>query len=229
MTTEKLLKHMAEQAFGSTYQKEIRDIFQRDVDAGILDISEREYREAMAILPKLLPEEKMVMLAKYEDVCKDIREYSANYGFLAGMYCGFLQYFTEDHSNDGGFQMYVLDDMAMMPKMCRHIRNYENIQQRNEIGLALNEGESKYTQEHIVSVECAWSQRAHSASLNGFYCGYRAALAITDKVSPMGSVRSHGKLVTMEHWLGYTKPCTETEVLRGKGEDTRVECNSASL
>lgn len=211
MTTEKLLNEMSELALGNAYQAEIRNIFQHDVDAGIYDISENEYTQAMDALPTLLSREKNDMLSEYENICRNIREYSADYGFTAGLYCGFQQYFTNDHAEDGGFQTYVMDDVTKMPMMQRHFGNYENIQKRNEIASYINKGESKAVQEYIDCIECAWAQRAHSASLNGFYCGYRAALAVAEKVSPLESRRSAVKLVAMEHQLGYVKSYQELE------------------
>lgn len=65
----------------------------------------------------------------------------------------------------------------------------------------------------MTSICCYWDQAAHSASLNGFYCGYRAALGITFSVTPFNHYLSavSSKLLTMEHRLGYIKSYSEIE------------------
>ena len=212
-TTKDLLKEMATQAFGPEYQENIRAIYQADVDAGKYEAEEREFDEAKAVLPTMLSEEKLVLLNEFEVVCRKIREYSASYGFTAGIFCGFRQYFTDNQEADGGFTKTVVDDVAMQPKMQRHHENYKNIERRNELGRQLDEGESEEVKEHLVSIECTWSQRAHSASLNGFYCGYRAALEVIEKVTPFSccKVLMVGKILSMESWLGYTQSLEERE------------------
>lgn len=223
-TTKKLLEEMGALAFGIEYQENICGIYQADVDAGKYDIEEGEYVAAKAALPDMLSTEKSVLLDEFEEVCRKIREYSASYGFTAGIFCGFKQYFTNDHEADGGFTKTVVDDVAMQPKMQRHQENYANIERRNELGRQLDEGESEKVKEHLVSISCTWSQRAHSASLNGFYCGYRAALEIIEKVTPFSccKVRMAGKILSMENWLGYTKPYEEQERLQERRTTEQV-------
>lgn len=214
-TTNTLLKEMSVLVFGSEYQENIRAIYQADVDAGKFATEEGEYAAAKADLPSMLSAEKIGLLDELESICQKIREYSASYGFTAGIFCGFRQYFTDDQEADGGFTKTVVDDVAMQPKMQRHHENYKNIERRNELGRQLDEGESEEVKEHLVSIECTWSQRAHSASLNGFYCGYRAALEVIEKVTPFSccKVRMVGKILSMENWLGYTQSFENRENL----------------
>lgn len=215
-TTKKLLEEIGAVAFGTEYQANIRGVYQKHVDAGDFATEEREYAAAKAALPNLLSAEKLTLLDELDEVCRKIREYSASYGFTAGLFCGFKQYFTNDQEADGGFNKTVAEDIAMQPRMQRHFDNYANIERRNNLAHQLCENESKEVSEHIVSIECTWSQRAHSASINGFYCGYRAAMEVIDKVLPFDccKVKMAGKILSMEYWLGYTKPYEERERLQ---------------
>lgn len=212
-TTNTLLKEMSVLAFGSKFQEDIRAIYQADVDTGKFATEEGEYAAAKIALPDMLSAEKICLLDELEEVCQKVREYSASYGFTAGIFCGFRQYFTNDWEADGGYTKTVANDVAMQPKMQRHTENYANIERRNELGRQLDKGETDVVKEHLVSIECTWSQRAHSASINGFYCGYRAALEIIEKVTPFSccKVRMAGKILSMENWLGYTKTYEENE------------------
>ena len=216
MTTKNLIRLIASEGLGKAFHEEICNIYQRDVAKGDFATEEQDYITAMEAFAAILSPEKSTLLAEYEKTCTEIREYSASYGFIAGLYCCFKQYFTSERIDDGGFSKYVSDDIALMPKMKRHISNYANIEHRNEIGESLADEMDEALHEHLVSIECAWSQRAHSASINGFYVGYRAALAILDKIEPFSccSVVMSSKVLSMEHRLGYIKSFEEVERLQ---------------
>lgn len=201
METEKLLKQMEACAFGTAYQEALSRMYQNEVEAGLMEIPEQEYASAMATLPRELSDEKQAMLATFTEISKEIQTFYAQYGFIAGLYCGFLQYFTEDEAEDGGFQKYVFENVGRMPNMRRHHDNYARIKQCNRLGQALELGEEACVKEHIVSVACTWSQRAYSVSIHGFYCGYRAALDVADRVAPSDAVHQD-RLTVMEYTLG---------------------------
>lgn len=222
MNTNELLTKMGDAAFGSLYYDEICAIFARDVESGKYGSEEKEYKAAIKKLQKLLSEEKLSLLREYEALCTQIRQYSARYGFIAGMYCGFKQILTFDHEFDGGFNKYVVEDVAWMPKMRHHTQNYSNIENRNKVHQKILDGESKKVRKAMVPVECYWSQVAHSASLNGFYCGYRAAGAITDTVAMTENdyMRRVSKQITMEHTLGYIESYSEMERRREREQET---------
>lgn len=213
MTTNELLKKMETAAFGDFFFKEIADIFDRDCDQGKYGGERKEYNAAMRTLQKLLPEDKLTLLSEYEKLCQQIRNYSARYGFVAGVFCGFKQILTMDNAYDGGFERYVVEDVAWKPNMLRHTDNFANIERRNEVHGQICADMPKKAQKTMVPVECYWSQVAHSASLNAFYCGYRAAGAIIDAVAltEINYMSRVSKQVTMEHALGYIESFSEKE------------------
>ena len=213
MNTNELLTKMGDATFGSLFQDEICAIFARDVEAGKYGSEEKEYKTAMKRLQKLLQEDKLALLGEYEALCVQIRQYSARYGFIAGMYCGFKQILTFDQEYDGGFEKYVVEEISLMPKMQRHPQNYANMEKRNAVHEKIIADAPKKVRNAMVPVECYWSQVAHSASMNGFYCGYRAAGAITDRVALTEANYIHrvSKQVTMEHALGYIESFSEKE------------------
>ena len=213
MTTNELLTKMEEAAFAPFYQEEIKAIFDHDVSSGKFDAETRDYTNAMKYLSKKLDPEKLTLLSEYESICQQIREFSARYGFIAGIFCGFKQLFTPDRAIDGGFNKYVVEDIAWKPRMERHTANYANINKRNDLYSRIVDGADKRTHNGMVSVDCYWSQVAHSASLNGFYCGYRAAGSITDQVALMEHhyMDRISKQITMEHTLGYIESYSDIE------------------
>lgn len=107
----------------------------------------------------------------------------------------------------------MVDEIAKRPRMERHHENYANLQKRHELYTRIIESEDEQTVDLMTTICCYWDQAAYSASMNAFYCGYRAALGITFTVTPFNHSLStvSSKLLTMEHRLGYIKSFSEIE------------------
>ena len=205
MTTKEFLAEICKNAFGNAFQAEIRNMYTRSVAAGNYTEEEKEYAEANTFLHTVLGLKDIALLDEYEDTCLKIQEFSAAYGFHAGLLCGFMQFFTDDRDEDGGFTKYVSKQIAMMPNMRSYPENYTNIERRNTLYSQLCKDKPEIIHDHMVSLDCAWSQRAHSASINGFYCGYHGAMNTVDEVMPLpyGSAMNDSKTITMEYRLGF--------------------------
>lgn len=213
MLTKDFLSEIRSASFAPYFFEEIAQQFQAGISRGDFGSQQQEYEQASKQLSTQLVPDKLQALADYESACTLIREYSASFGFTAGIYCGFKQLFTADREEDGGFLSHVVDEIAMRPRMERHSENYANMEKQHAAYDKITEGEGEQLVELMTIVCCYWDQVAHSASLNGFYCGYRAALSIASTVAPfnpyMPAVSS--KLLIMEHSLGYIKSYSEIE------------------
>ncbi|MGM9605163.1 MAG: hypothetical protein ACI3XG_08850 [Faecousia sp.] len=207
MTTDRVLAEILENGLGPAYQEEIRKCYECDTAEGLFEPEEREYDAGITALAKTLSPKKMSQLAEYENTCSSLREYAAKYGFLAGLYCGFKQSFTLKHESDGGFSKHVPDEIHKMPQMTRHREYYAKIERRNQLAKALEAEVGRKNQYHLVSVACAWEQRSYSASMDGFYLGYHAAVAILEEVEPNSFPRlqMEGNILCMEHQLGFIR------------------------
>lgn len=208
MTTKEFLKDICQNVFGNTYQEEIRNMYSRSVSDGNYVETEREYREGIAYLRSVFDPKDTAILEEYENICTQILEFSSSYGFRAGLLCGFKQFFTNDSDEDGGFTKHVFQRIGMMPNMRTYSDYYKNIAHRNDLYSQLCDGRSEAVHTHMVSLDCAWSQRVYSASINGFYCGYHGAMGIIDEVMPLpsGSAMNSSKTVSMTDWFGFTHP-----------------------
>lgn len=213
MLTKDFLSQIRSAAFAPYFHEEICQLFQAGVEKGDFGDQQKEYERAIKQLSAHLVPDKIQALAEYESTSMLIREYAASFGFTAGIYCGFKQIFTADREEDGGFFRHVVEEIAMRPRMERHHENYANMEKRNEAYDKITKGESEQIVDLMTIVCSYWDQVAHSASLNGFYCGYRAALSITFSVTPFNHYLSavSSKLLTMEHRLGYIKSYSEIE------------------
>ena len=95
--------------------------------------------------------------------------------------------------------------------MIRHQSFYNRNEDNLTIANALKESLEERIYEHIVSIECAWGQRIHSAACHGFYCGYRAALNLIDDIKPLDSSRMIQHTLLLEYHLGYIGSYEEME------------------
>ena len=213
MLTKDFLVKIRSAVFDSYFHEEIQQQFQADVENARFTEIQQEYERASVELSAYLTPERQQTLSEYEDTSKQICKFSASFGFTAGIYCGFKQLFTVDREEDGGFYSHVVDEIATRPRMELHRENYANMEKRNGAYDKITEDESEHIVNLMTSICCYWDQAAHSASLNGFYCGYRAALGITFSVTPFNHYLSavSSKLLTMEHRLGYIKSYSEIE------------------
>ena len=213
MAVKTTLSEIAHGALGSSFLKAIKVMYQQAVEDGVFQTVESEYTTGVDALNTVFSPGQTEQLAEYEHTCSSIRDYSARYGFLAGLYCGFKQYFTPEVEDDGGFMKYVNDEIGRMPRMKRHKGYFDDITRRNDLAYAMEEETDDTIRYHVVSIESAWGQRAYSASVDGFYLGYRAAIAILEKVEPQNwpALAMERNLLMMEHRLGVIKSYEEIE------------------
>lgn len=169
------------------------------------NLAEKDYIEAMQMLPDLLTGDQMNLLHEAEKLYTQNRTYAAKYGFICGIYAGFRQYFTNCHDADGGFGSLVCEDLLMQPKMQRHHDCYLRSQKAQEYEQELTESLCEDNQEYIVSFGCAWEDRIYNAAFEAFYCGYRAAYALIEQVDPLSKVRSIPDILTLEYYMGYIR------------------------
>lgn len=213
MTVKTTILEIAHGALGASYLDAIKAMYQQAVEDGVFETVEMEYATGIDALNTMFSSEQTDCLAEYEHTCSSIRDYSARYGFLAGLYCGFKQYFTPEVEDDGGFMKYVNDEIGRTPGMKHHKEYFDDVARRNELACAMEEGTDDMIRYHVVSVESAWCQRAYSASIDGFYLGYRTAIAILEKVEPQNwpALAMERNLLMMEHRLGFIKKYEEIE------------------
>ena len=97
--------------------------------------------------------------------------------------------------------------------MKRHKEYFDDVIRRNKLARAMEEETDDTIRYHVVSVESAWGQRTYSASIDGFYLGYRAAITILEKVEPQNwpALAMERNLLMMEHRLGFIKSYEEIE------------------
>lgn len=213
MTSTQVIRDIFQNGLDANFLQQLRNMYQRNVAGGAFAELEEEYTTGITALKSTPSSDVAKKLNKYEHICSELWEYSSRYGFIAGLFCGFKQYFTDDQDADGGFLRTVWNEIAVTPQMMQHINYYTNIEQQNMLAREIEAAIDAAAYYHFVSVQCAWDQRSYSASIDGFYLGYRSAIAILGVVNPqsISSLKMESKLLSMEHQLGFIKSYDEIE------------------
>lgn len=210
MSVASMLENMKRRALDSTYDAYICE----EYDAWAVDsfaTEEGEYDTAMLVLPKVLNAEQMDKLKTMEERYQLNRKYASNYGFEAGLFSGFQLFFSGTRITEDGLERYLMKSLMEMPGMQRHVDYYARNDEILRLEKELEEALTEENKEHVVSVECAWGQRIHSAACHAFYCGYRAALRITDTVGGLESLSMIDHTLLLEYRLGYIDSYEQVE------------------
>ena len=210
MSVQEMLKEMSSRAFNASYDAYMRNAYGLWAET---DFKEEEYDYAKGVqdLDSVLTEEQHKKLKIMEENYRHNAEYASRYGFKAGLYSGFSQYFIGTEAAYDSFESTLMKNLMELPSMTRHQAYYMRSEDNLEIANALRESLDESTYEHVVSVECAWGQRIHSAACHGFYCGYRAALNLIDDIKPLDSSRMIQHTLLLEYHLGYIGSYEEME------------------
>ena len=202
MKIQNLIEMMEARAMDKEFRDVIYDCYRKD---GITDTVETDYETAKERFDEILTQEQKEMLLELETLYAESRGHAACRGFKCGLYGGFRQHFADKSDNDGGFYHLVCLGKE---------RNYEE-QERAIRCLELSGILEKVLPEdertHLVSIDCAWHERIHNASLHGFYCGYSAAYSVVDNVTPLTRIKNISKILTTEYYLGYIRPYSAIE------------------
>lgn len=213
MTSTQVIRDIFQNGLDANFLQQLRNMYQHNVTGGAFSGLEEDYTTGITALKSTLSSDMEKKLNKYEHICSELWEYSSRYGFIAGLSCGFKQYFTDDQDADGGFLKTVWNEIAVIPQMMQHINYYTNIEQQNMLAREIEAAIDVATYYHFVSVQCAWDQRSYSASIDGFYLGYRSAIAVLGVINPQSfpHLKMESKLLSMEHQLGFIKSYDEIE------------------
>ena len=210
MSVTSMLEEMKKRTFSAAYDEYI----QKDYDEWAnenYDVEEGEYGEAMQVLPEILSNEQMGKLKEMEEKYRQNLEYASRYGFEAGLFSGFNQYFAGADVADEGLEANLMKNLLEMPGMQRHFGFHERNTDILRLGEELEAELSEENHEHVISVECAWGQRIHSAACQGFYCGYRASLQVIDTIRSLDSTKMIRNTLALEYQLGYIRSYEQKE------------------
>ncbi len=210
MSVASMLEELKGRALDSTYDAYICEEYEAWAVESFAT-EESEYDAAMLVLPKVLDAEQMEKLKTMEEHYQQNREYASRYGFEAGLFSCFQLFFGGAGASEDGFERYLMKSLMEMPGMQQHIDFYARNDVILRLGKELDEELTEENKEHVVSVECAWGQRIHSAACHAFYWGYRAALRVIDKVGGLVSMSMIDHTLLLEYKLGYINSYEQVE------------------
>lgn len=163
MSVQDMLKEMSSRAFNSSYDAYMRDEYNLWAETDFKE-EESDYAKGVQALDSVLTEEQQQQLKAMEENYQHNMKYASKYGFKAGLYSGFSQYFIGTEAAYDSFESTLMKNLMEFPGMTRHQAYYKRSEDNLAIANALRESLDESTYEHVVSVECAWGQRIHSAA-----------------------------------------------------------------
>lgn len=213
MNVEKELQAMSQRIFNQDYDRFIQSwLTEQEEDSYFADI-EGDYKKAISYLSQHMDETQSGELAGLERLFKERQKYAVHYCFSCGQYAVFEQFFGGDGADDDAFHRLVEEGLMTIPGMERHVSFHENAIKCLALIKHLCKVLGHEGEEHIISIESAWEERIHSAALSAFYCGYRAGLAVLERIKPIGSLHMAGHLLMTEYELGLTTTYQQRERL----------------
>jgi len=217
MDTRKIIEGVREGIFSPSYVSALKSEYEAETRLGTFEIEERDYANAARYL-KQLSEEKKNLLTEMEALYSGLYGYASTYPLYCGLLCAFEQFFAPNRQQAYDFTAIIGEKLCTMPHMKRHKAYYEKTVAVLEITKNMLEGVDDLTAEHITSINCAWDQRIHSATIYSFYIGYRFGLEIIDAVEPMSKGKLMEKTLYLEYELGLTTPYAARERNNRRGE-----------
>lgn len=211
MNVEKELNEISERVFNESYIQMILNwMAEQRKDPYFGEIA-ADYEKAIAFLAQRLDKMQSGELAGLETLFRKRQDYAARHCFYCGLYGAFEQFFGGEDADDYAFHRLVEDGLMTMPGMKRHVSFHENADKCLAIIKHLNKALDHEGEEHLISVESAWEERIHSTALISYYCGYRAALSILERISPMKGIQMTSHLLMTEYELGLTNTYQQRE------------------
>ena len=213
MNVEKELGKISKQIFNEDYNQFLVNWMEKWCEDPYFGKIAADYEKAAVFLTQCFDKPQRGELSGLERIFKERQEYAAQHCFSCGLYAAFEQFFGGEDADDYAFHRLVMDGLMTMPGMKHHISFYENAQKCLAIIKHLSKVLDKEGKEHLVSIESAWEERIHSTALISYYCGYRAALSILERICPMKTLHMTSHLLMAEYELGLTKPYQQRERL----------------
>lgn len=223
MQTRTIIKALRGRVFDPAYTKALSDAYTEDVDNGDFKIPEDEYAAAEVALQTGLSDEQKELLKAMELRHNENRQYAIEYAFCCGVLGAFEQYFAPDDRPRFEYSNSVVRGLFEIPGMERHLKYHENNRHNLESFESLEDALGEDMSYHIVSVNCAWSERVNHGAVSSYYCGYRAAIALIEEVISLGTAHMMEKILMTEYKLGFTTPYWHREMANGREQRAQNE------
>lgn len=175
--------------------------------------SENDYTEGRAALTAALSPESLKAVEKLEQLYHDYALQSMRYAFQRGIYGGFQQY-LDPEASEQPFQTLVIEAGAIQGTPLNDARSLLSLSLEQPTS-ALQAVLNAELNEHLISIDAAWEDRAYGIMRHAFYLGYRITLRLLTGTEPYGVLhRMQGKLLLTEYELGFLVPRRDREVFR---------------
>lgn len=148
MSVQDMLKEMSSRVFNSSYDSYMRNAYDLWAETDFKE-EESDYAKGVQALDSVLTEEQQQKLKAMEENYQHNMEYASRYGFKAGLYSGFSQYFIGTEVAYDSFESTLMKNLMEMPGMIRHQSFYNRNEDNLTIANALKESLEERIYEHM--------------------------------------------------------------------------------
>lgn len=205
------LDQLHDQMFGERFNHFLQKAYEKDVTKVGLDECDREFSDAKTYFDAHFTPEERSALAHIEDLQAQKRSYAGEYAFCCGMSVAFEQLFTENKALRYDFSERLDRGLYEVEGMKGHPWYYNWATEVRTCYDSLGADRSEQEEEHLTSHECGWDQRITSGAVAAYYLGYRAALAVIERVRPLATQTMMDQILMIEYQLGITLSAEERE------------------
>ena len=124
MGVQEMLKEMSNRAFNASYDAYMRNAYDLWAETDFKE-EEHDYAKSVQDLDSVLTEEQRKKLKIMEENYRHNMEYASRYGFKAGLYSGFSQFFIGTEAAYDSFEATLMKNLMEMPGMIRHQSFYK--------------------------------------------------------------------------------------------------------
>lgn len=129
-----MLKEMSSRAFNSSYDSYMRNAYDLWVETDFKE-EESDYAKGVQALDSVLTEDQQQKLKAMEDNYQLNMEYASRYGFKAGLYSGFSQYFIGTEVAYEGFETTGIPEGQTETHKPHHLVPYSGNRHCCDLGL----------------------------------------------------------------------------------------------
>ena len=202
MTIRETIQKIENGCFGPEHLSAVKTAYRAAVERWEFSTTEKDYEEGKQTLESRLTEPQRSLLAESGRNCEVNWTYAVKYGFSAGMFAGFQRYFASSEKANCTMEQLLEKSLFEAPGMERHREYHDRTIRCLEISEELEKALTEDLREHLISVDCAWSERIHFSATHEFYLGFRVAMNIIETVMPATEQRLIPDTLMLEYHLG---------------------------
>ena len=221
MNVKAEIKKMEQRMFTQEFLVYLNNCYKERSLEQYFRILHEEYDAAKCFFSSESNEEEKQCIEQWESIQELCVGYAGKFCYYSGVFEAFNQYFHLERPAAATFSN-VTSRSVMDHQEAMLEPEYKDLVKRaNDLNERLSINEEEQWTEHLTSLECYWDQRIYSASMDGFYLGYRSSLKLIGHMHYDRTEAMISNVLLTEYALGLTQPQIMRESWSKEAEHVR--------